>query len=663
MSFERKYGKLMSALIISAMLLASCSGVQSNSGTSDSETTEKIKETTPVTVDTADAEKLTLSESTTIDKAGKYLVAGTISDGQLTIDAGEDDDVTLILDGVSITNSDGAAIYVKQVGNVTISLAEGSENTLISSSFSDDGDTDAAVYAKDDLTLNGAGKLTITSTGGHGVNAKDTLVIESGTYEITAENHAVKVKDSLTMSGGALTLVSGKDGIHAENKDDTTLGNVTITGGSLNVTSDGDGVDTAGTLTITGGDFGITTGGGSPETISNGGNSFGFGKTSSSSTDSSDTTSMKAFKSDGELHISGGTFRIDAYDDSVHSNSSVTIDGGDFDILTGDDGFHADETLTINDGTIVIGRCYEGLEGKDVVINGGDVTLTASDDGINAAGDDSSGFAGMFGKDIFSAGDNCITINGGTIRINASGDGIDSNGDFIMTGGEVCVSGPTSSADGALDYNGNAAISGGIIFASGAQGMAQNFGSDSTQPSVLVTFGGTTSGEIRISDSEGNVVASYTPEKEYQCVVISHPDLKVGETYTVTGGDLTTTVELTDTITGSGFGGMGGGFGPGGFGGGGKGGWNGDTSDRPELPDGATMPDGMTPPDGSEMPDGMTPPDGAEMPDGMTPPDGNGFPGGNGNSGSEPPEKPDGQPGSFGDSDAPETSGENSGNT
>lgn len=131
------------------------------------------------------------------------------------------------------------------------------------------------------------------------------------------------------------------------------------------------------------------------------------------------------------------------------------------------------------------------------MINGGDVTLTASDDGINAAGDDSSGFAGMFGKDIFSAGDNCITINGGTIRINASGDGIDSNGDFIMTGGEVCVSGPTSSADGALDYNGNAAISGGIIFASGAQGMAQNFGSDSTQSSVLVTFGGTTSGEIR----------------------------------------------------------------------------------------------------------------------------------------------------------------------
>ena len=453
MCFNRKYRKLMSALIISAMLLASCSGGQNNSGTETSgpETTENITDTTPVTVDTADAEKLTLSESTTIDKAGKYLVAGTISDGRLTIDAGEDDNVTLILDGVSITNSGGAAIYIKQVGNVTISLAEGSENTLISSSFSDDGDTDAAVYAKDDLTLNGAGKLTITSTGGHGVNAKDTLVIESGTYEITAENHAVKVKDSLTMSGGALTLVSGKDGIHAENKDDTTLGNVMITGGSLNVTSDGDGVDAAGTLTITGGDFGITTGGGSPETISNGGNSFGFGKTSSSSTDSSDTTSMKAFKSDGELHISGGTFRIDAYDDSVHSNSSVTIDGGDFDILTGDDGFHADETLTINDGTIVIGRCYEGLEGKDVVINGGDVTLTASDDGINAAGDDSSGFAGMFGKDIFSAGDNCITINGGTIRINASGDGIDSNGDFIMTGGEVCVSGPTSSADGALD--------------------------------------------------------------------------------------------------------------------------------------------------------------------------------------------------------------------
>ena len=159
--------------------------------------------------------------------------------------------------------------------------------------------------------------------------------------------------------------------------------------------------------------------------------------------------------------------------------------------------------------------------------------------------------------------------------------------------------------------------------------MAQNFGSDSTQPSVLVTFGATASGEIRISDSAGNVIAFYTPEKEYQCVVISHPDLKVGETYTVTGGDLTTTVELTDTITGTGFGGMGGGFGPGGFGGGGRGDLNGDASDRPELPD------------------GMTPPEGNGKPDGMTPSDGKGFPGGDG--GSEPPAKPGGQQGASGD--------------
>lgn len=611
MSFDRKKERIFAALIIMGMLLASCSGtgngtvIDTDSSGTSSETSAETSTSASNGVsasgtelsasDIAGATPLVLSgDSATIDKAGTYLVSGSISDGCLTIDVEKTDSVTLILNGVSLSCSTGAAIYVKQADKVTLYLAEGSENNIVSDGFSDDVDTDGAIHAKDDIVISGSGSLYVKSTK-NGIEAKDSLSIESGVLSIEADNHAIKVKDNAVISGGDLTLKSGKDGIHAENKDDETLGNIYIYDGSLTIVSDGgDGIDAAGVVQISGGSFDITTGGGSPETIS-GGNSFSF----ISSSDESDTASMKGIKSDGDLTISGGAFNVDSYDDAFHTNSNMTIDGGDFDVLTGGDGFHADDLLTVNGGTIRIDRCYEGLEGKDVTINGGDITLTASDDGINAAGDD-SGTGGFFGKDNFSAGDNCITITGGVIRIDASGDGIDSNGDLVVSGGEVYVSGPTSSGDGALDYDGNASVTGGIVIAAGSQGMAMNFGTDSTQPSMLVNFSATADGEITVKDSSGNVIVTYTPEKKYQCVVISHPSLKVGETYTVTGGDSSVQVELTDTITGNGFGGMGG-FGGGGFGGGGFG--------RGDRPDGSSGQGGMTPPDGAEMPDGMTPPE------------------------------------------------------
>lgn len=251
--------------------------------------------------------------------------------------------------------------------------------------------------------------------------------------------------------------------------------------------------------------------------------------------------------------IADGTITIEADSDGIAAEETLQIDGGSMTIAAGDDGVHSDRDLIITDGTIDVTKSYEGLEGMTVTIEDGDISVVSSDDGLNAAGDPADGNMpsggpqdGGFGGGMDEAHDyNFIVINGGTINVNADGDGIDSNGDLIVTGGTIYVSGPTNGGNGALDYAGNAAISGGTIVAVGASGMAQNFGSDSTQGCMLVTVAESTlTGDLTLTDSDGNVIVSYSPEKAYNSVVISSPDIKKGATYTLATGDTTNTVTM-----------------------------------------------------------------------------------------------------------------------
>ncbi len=152
------------------------------------------------------------------------------------------------------------------------------------------------------------------------------------------------------------------------------------------------------------------------------------------------------------------------------------------------------------------------------------------------------------------------------VTVDASGDGIDSNGDIEVTGGELYISGPTSNGDGAIDCDGSATITGGIVVAAGSTGMAENFGTASTQGSILVNLSGSAGQTITLKDSDGNILASFTPAKAFGCVVVSAPGVAQGGTYTIAAGGASTTVTMESLIYGSG---MGGGMGdPGDMGGG-----------------------------------------------------------------------------------------------
>lgn len=495
-----------------------------------------------------------------LSEEGTYILSGTLNNGMVVVDAGKNDKLQLVLDGVSIHSETSAALYIRQADKVFLTLAEGSGNTLSNGgSFVaiDENNIDGAIFSKDDLTLNGSGSLTVTSPAGHGIVAKDDLVFTGGSYTVDAASHGLDVNDSVRFTDAALTVNAGKDGIHVENNDDGSLGFAYISGGTLDIQAAGDGISAGGELRIEGGDFRIVTGGGSAnaEKKTSGFNGGPWGRgpgTAPAAGTADDGVSSKGLKASGDLLINGGTFAIDAADDAVHSNSTMVINGGDFEIATGDDGFHADESLTVTGGTILITESYEGLEALHLTISGGDITLTAADDGLNAAGGaDGSGFGGPHGGDRFGgkggmgggSSNGTLEISGGKLYIKASGDGIDANGTLAITGGYIIVCGPTQGDTATLDYDVSGTISGGTFIGTGAAGMAQTF-SDSEQGVIALRTGNQAAGTlITLTDASGNTILSHTPELPFAVVILSSPDMTKGETYTVaigtTSGDFT----------------------------------------------------------------------------------------------------------------------------
>lgn len=558
-----KFSALLAALIV-AVSVTGCANTDNNTSSGSTTTADNVSQTSTVSDDSTDSEMFTdrdkevgydessavtvafsssgataSSDSVTVSGSkvtlkdeGTYIITGTTADGQIIVDSDSKTKIQIVLKNTSITCKSSAALYVKQADKVFVTTAKDTENTLASTDDyvqTDDNNVDAAVFAKDDITFNGKGKLTVTSEKGHGIVSKDDLKLTSGEYNITAASHALSGKNSIRIASGTYTLTSGKDGLHAENTDDTSKGFVYIADGKFTVNCKGDGIDAGTTAQIENGTFNITSSSGS------------------SSSSATDSASVKGIKAAGDLTISGGTFNLNCEDDALHSNTNVTVTNGTFTISSGDDGIHADSKTSISGGTVNITESYEGIEGTEVEISGGTITLKASDDGINAAGGkDESGFGGGFDRDNFSSSNASITISGGKITIEADGDGVDSNGSLTVTGGETYVSGPTSGADGALDYDGEATITGGIFVAAGSTQMAQNFGENSTQGSMFVNTN--SSGEITLKNSSGEVLVSFTPTKTYACVVISCPQITTGQTYTVTAGEYSTEVEMTSLI-------------------------------------------------------------------------------------------------------------------
>ena len=614
-------------IALAAVMLPACSGNRSGGGTGSGDGIEKAQVSADVgnmdfdftdrdrdgSYDEPEATKITLSDSgstvsgsgasadgrnVTVSSAGTYIVTGTLSDGRITISAGEKDKVQLVLRNVSLTCGDGPALVIGSADKVFLTLDKDSENTISDGETRGEDDTkaDGAVYSKADLTLNGSGSLTVSGNYKHGIVSKDDLVITGGVINVKSVKAGLCGKDCVRISGGDITVDAGSDAIRSDNEDNAAKGYVYICGGRFDLTAGSDGIQAVTLLEIAGGEINIVSGGGSGNTKSGGNNGFtpgdgnnppeipggaaggdadsppqmpdgfdpgdGNGKPGgnppsgsnggrpggnggfpggrpgddSGKTDT-DEESAKGLKSDSVLTISGGRITVDSKDDAVHSNGSISVTGGTLTAASGDDGIHADKSLSVSGGDIVITGSCEGLESAGIAISGGNISVTSSDDGINASDGSGNSITG-------AAQDVSLVISGGYIFIDAGGDGIDSNAAITVTGGVTLISGPTSDGDSAIDYETGATVTGGILIAAGSSGMAEGFTSADGQGAMLVNIASQSAGTpLVLCGSDGKAIVSFTPKKQYSSVVITVPGISSGNTYTlitgasVTGGD------------------------------------------------------------------------------------------------------------------------------
>ena len=490
----------------------------------------------------------------TITSAGTYSIKGSLTDGQIIVNAGDEDKVYIILNGVNITCSNSAPIYVKNAKKAIISLADNTENIIkdgenyVFESDSTD-EPNAAIFSKSDLIFIGNGSLTVDGKYKNGIASKDDLKIESGNITVNAKEDGVKGKDSVVITNGNIKINSGEDGINSSNDENPEKGYVLIEGGKIDITVVQDGIQAETNAFVKDGDITINTGGGSENAPvkeqQNGGRVWEnkLSATTTTTTSEDEAASSKAIKAGVNIVTEGGIFNLNACNDGMHSNNNLVVNGGTFNISSGSKGMHSDSTLTVNGGNINIAKAYEGVEGETITINNGEINIISSDDGINASSNSevAVGNGGADSKGSASAGTAKLNINGGKISVNANGDGLDANGSIYMKDGTVIVNGPTADMDGSLDYDGTFTVTGGTLITGGSAGMAQAPSTESTQNSIKVTLAAQLANTlVRIENADGKEVVTFAPSKQYASFVISSPKIKTGSTYKVYVGGSST---------------------------------------------------------------------------------------------------------------------------
>lgn len=597
----------------------------------------KTEITGEFSITSTDGSTITQNDSVyTITHAGEYTVTGLLSEGQIVVNADDNAEISIILNGTSITCSNGSPIYIKNADNVKIKSEENTYNYIVDARAEADDNSDnsssengnAAIYAACDLKLVGKGALSVTGNYNNGIQSKDDISIKNVTIKINAVNNAIKGNDEVAIESGEIIAISRKgDGIKTSNSSLSTKGkqkgNVIISGGNIDIYAACDGIDAAYGVDVSGdGNLNIytdtysdyceavaadTSGSsassvGTPPDMNNAQNNgnmgnppdmnnsssnpgmkgnFGGGNraangmpgNNSSGNSSKKSYSTKGIKAESEINISGAAINISSTDDGIHANSDSGV------LETGEDG---KGIISISGGTITISTGDDGIHAdKELNITDGYINVLTSYEGLEAI---------------------TINISGGQSFVYAADDGINAcTGDgtstplINITGGYVDVTTGSGDTDG-IDSNGSYTQSGGMVFVKGGSSSGQVSGSIDVDGNITIT-GGTcvalggicetpvnsvnayvfssvsfNAGSYSVKDSSGNEIISFTLNNSYSNSWICTSALTTNTEYTLYC-DGSSLTNWTQSAGTMGASNAGGfGSNPGGFNGGGRGG-------------------------------------------------------------------------------------------
>lgn len=388
-----------------------------------------------------------VKESTvSITAAGTYVVSGKLDNGQIAVNVKDEGIVRLVLNGAEIYNSNTSVIFVEEAGKTIISLQEGTTN-LVSDGKTyvyPDASTDepnSAIFSKDNLTINGTGKLVVQGNYNNGITSKDKLKITGGTLDIHAIDDALMGRDLVAVQEGSMTIEAGGHGIKTSNDTEGSEGYIDIAGGSFNINSGED-----------------------------------------------------ALHSSGGLHVNGGDLHINAGDDGIHAEVSIAIAGGTIDIAKSNEGIEA-PTVVISEGKTSVVSSDDGVNissgdaeaaggggpggpggnqsgaasSNKLTINGGNLTVDSKGDGL-----DSNGSIAMTGG--------IVIVNGPIENNNGS---LDYDGTFEMTGGFLVAAGSSGMAQAASEQSTQSGV---LMTYSKAQQVGTMVHLEDSEGNTVLTF-------------------------------------------------------------------------------------------------------------------------------------------------------------------------------
>ena len=497
----------------------------------------------------------------TLSSNEEYIIKGSCSECGIEVKKGTSPTITL--SSISIDNSQTGPFVIKKSANVNLIL-EGISTIIdkeTDESLSDFEGAGIKFKSGSNLTISGTGTLIVNGNIKNGIKGASgsNLIINSGILNVTCINNGIAADGSVTINGGTFNVeTSDGDGIKSDPdyNDTASKGSVIINDGTFNINSYNDGIQAKDKLIINGGIFNI-------KTFKDGSSATNFDK---------DLYSAKGIKvstnetTEISMIITGGTFKLNTADDSVHSDGNITITGGTFQISTQDDGVHADQYLILgkrgdsnSNVKINITKSLEGLEGAQVYIYSGTYNVIASDDGINAAGDTTEQCrqGNMPGGNMGPGGNmkrnlrggnkrklqqmQCanfhIYIYGGEIYVNAGADGLDANGNVIISGGNLEVWGARSGSDGDfVDLDGTMTISGATFFAGGNAGMINPNSWQNSQNKILGQNSVSANYLVNIV-SGSNTIKSYTAPKNVGYLYYTSPSVDSTYSFSITSSN------------------------------------------------------------------------------------------------------------------------------